>query len=190
MKKQILFIHSAGPQGHDEGSNGLVEYLLAILGNDYSIRHPLMPHPENPRYDAWKIKLKEELENSDHNLILIGHSLGASIILKYLSEENYSSDIEGLFLISTPYWKKKADGIDEFVLTKNFAFRLKKISPIYFYHSKEDQWVPFSHLVDYSKAVPHAIIRKLEGHEHEFGYGLPLLIEDIRQLEKRLSASL
>jgi predicted alpha/beta hydrolase family esterase len=186
MRKQILFIHSAGPQGPDEGSGGLVEYLVNILSYDYLVQHPLMPHTENPRYDAWKTKLKEELERMDQNLILIGHSLGASILLKYLSEEKYSNHIQGLFLISTPYWKKKAGGIDEFVLSENFASKLEKISPIYFYHSKDDEYVPFSHLGYYSKALPKAIIRKLEGHEHEFGYGLPKLIEDIKQLENAM----
>lgn len=189
MKKQILFIHSAGPQGSGEGSSGLIEYLSNALRDDYVIQHPVMPEPENPRYEGWKKKLKEELEIMEGDLILIGHSLGASVILKFLSEEKYSNHIEALFLVSTPFWKKKDSQIEEFVLQKNFELKLKDLLPIYFYHSKEDEWVPFSHLDIYSKALPQATIRVLEGHEHEFASGLPRLVEDIKQLKNRLSAS-
>lgn len=182
MKKQILFIHSAGPQEEGEGSSGLVSCLLNVLNNEYEIRHPLMPQPENPRYEGWKLKMKQELTNAKSDLILIGHSLGASIILKYLSEESYSNHINGLFLISTPYWGEKGGEMDEYALNKNFGSKLKNISPICFYHSKEDNYVPFAHLAYYSKALPQALVRVLNGQEHEFSYGLPQLVEDIHQL--------
>ena len=105
-----------------------------------------MPQPENPRYEGWKRKMKQELTNAESDLILIGHSLGASIILKYLSEESYSNHIKGLFLISTPYWGEKGGEMDEYALNKDFASALKEITHIYFYHSEEDNYVPFAHL--------------------------------------------
>jgi hypothetical protein len=36
--------------------------------------------------------------------ILIGHSLGGSFLLKYVSEEKIGKTIAGIFLIATPYW--------------------------------------------------------------------------------------
>src|SRR6478609_3767448 len=182
MKKQILFIHSAGPQEAGEGSSGLVDRLINALGNEYTIRHPLMPEPENPRYDAWKTKLGKEMSEMKGEIILIGHSLGGSVILKFLSEEKYSNTIAGLFLISTPYWKKKNWEIDEYVLKKDFAEKLTGLSHLFLYHSKEDEWVPFSHTQFYAKKLPNAVVRELPGQEHEFSYGLPQLIDDIKQL--------
>lgn len=183
MKKQILFIHSAGPQEAGEGSNGLVNYLLNELGNEYEIHHPLMPDPENPRYHAWKTKLGTKLSSLRNEVILIGHSLGGSVILKFLSEEKYSNSIKGLFLISTPYWKKKNWEIDEYVLDKDFAKKLTGLPHLFLYHSKEDEWVPFSHMQSYAKKLPNAVVRVLEGQEHEFSYGFPQLIEDIRSFQ-------
>ncbi|HEY5825186.1 MAG TPA: alpha/beta hydrolase [Cyclobacteriaceae bacterium] len=183
MKRQILFIHSAGPQETGEGSSGLVTYLLNELGDEFEIRHPLMPEPENPRYEAWKAKLDKELLALKGEVILIGHSLGGSVILKFLSEEKCSNTIAGLFLISTPYWKKKNWEIDEYVLQKDFAKNLTGLSHLFLYHSKEDQWVPFSHTQFYAKKLPNAVVRELQGQEHEFSYGLPQLIEDIKGLD-------
>jgi len=36
--------------------------------------------------------------------ILIGHSLGGSFLLKYVSEEKIAKTVAGIFLIATPYW--------------------------------------------------------------------------------------
>ncbi len=182
MKKHILFIHSAGPQQQGEGSSGLVTYLKNELGNDFEIHHPLMPDPENPRYDAWKKKLHKDLSTLQGEAILIGHSLGGSVILKYLSEEKYTASIKALFLVSTPYWGKTSWEMDEYVLGKDFAEKITPFSHLFLYHSKGDEWVPFSHLKLYATELPNAVIREIEGHEHEFSNGLLQLIEDIKQL--------
>ena len=54
IMKEILFIHSAGPQGHHEGSDYLVRYLIEALGPGYHVSHPVMPDPENPHYNDWR----------------------------------------------------------------------------------------------------------------------------------------
>jgi uncharacterized protein len=87
MKEEILFIHSAGPQGYHEGSNYLVSYLQNHLEPSYEIVLPEMPDPENPHYKEWKRTLNGVFDSVNDDLILIGHSLGASVLLKYLSEE-------------------------------------------------------------------------------------------------------
>jgi hypothetical protein len=42
MKKQILFIHSAGAQGPHEGSGDLVTFLQNALGPEYEVLYPQM----------------------------------------------------------------------------------------------------------------------------------------------------
>ncbi len=87
MKKQILFIHSAGAQGPHEGSGRLVAHLQKGLGPEYQVLYPIMPDPENPAYEPWKAQLEKELTALEGEAILVGHSLGGSVLLKYLSEE-------------------------------------------------------------------------------------------------------
>ncbi|MEW9674116.1 alpha/beta hydrolase [Ammoniphilus sp. 3BR4] len=98
MKKQILFIHGAGVQGLHQGSGDLAAYLQDGLGADYDLLYPIMPDSENPEYEPWKVHLKKELAAVHSEVILIGHSLGGAVLLKYLSEGTYQTSIAALFV--------------------------------------------------------------------------------------------
>lgn len=182
MAKKILFVHSAGSQGKNEGSDRLVAYVQATLGKEYGVVAPAMPEPENPRYLPWKNELEKQLASWEEELILIGHSLGGSVLLKYLSEENIGKPIKAMFLIAAPFWGAEDWQIEEFMLKPDFLTRLPPIHKLFLYHSKEDEWVPFSHIIRYAEKFPKARVRMLEGDEHEFYDGLPELIEDINNL--------
>src|SRR5690625_3080969 len=109
MKKQVLFIHSAGTQDSHQGSSNLLAYLKDSLGDEYNLLYPKMPHPENPEYKLWEFQLEKEFAALDGEVLLIGHSLGGSVLLKYLSEKAINRPIFGLFMIAAPYWGKDDD---------------------------------------------------------------------------------
>ena len=182
MKKEILFVHSAGPQGHHEGSDYLVRYLIDALGTGYRMWLPDMPDPENPHYVDWRARLKKELASIEDGLILVGHSLGASVLLKYLTEEKLQQPIAGLFLIGAVYWGKKDWEVKEYVLKRNFSARLPPIGRIFLYHSSDDEVVPISHVRYFANELPNATVREFEHCGHLFGRGLPELVEDIKRL--------
>jgi predicted alpha/beta hydrolase family esterase len=79
VKKQLLFVHSAGPQGQGQGSSYLLSTLQKVLGPAYDFRHPTMPKPDNPAYAPWKRRLEKELAALDDDAMLVGHSLGGSV---------------------------------------------------------------------------------------------------------------
>jgi predicted alpha/beta hydrolase family esterase len=141
-----------------------------------------MPDPDHPRYEAWKARAENELARLDDDAILIGHSLGGSVLLKCLSQGAHHESVAGLFLIAAPYWGKDEDWQLEWALPEDFASRLPPISQMFLYHSRNDQHVPFAHLGHYQKKLPRATARALAGHEHSFTGGLPELVEDIRGL--------
>lgn len=184
MKKHVIFIHSAGNQGPDQGSSGLAAYLLEALGEEHHLLFPNMPVPEIPEYAIWKAKLDEVLAALKGEVILIGHSLGGSVLIKYLSEEACDLSIAGLFMIAAPFWSK--DDWDwqstEYTLQENFVSNLPDIPKMYFYHSFNDYIVPLTHLGHYMEKLPGAAIRVLKGDEHFFTNGLPELADDIRSL--------
>ena len=181
-RKQVLFVHCGGSQGLHEGSYDLVAWLRLTLGPPYDVLYPKMPNPDQPGYAEWKQKLKEELALLNDGVILIGHSLGGSVILKYLSEEKISKKIDGLFLIGSPYLGKRNWKVDDYVLKDRFATHLPDISEIYLYHSRRDSVVPFKHLSYYADQLPFAHVRPVPGREHIFTAGLPVLVNDIRSL--------
>ncbi|HMG88486.1 MAG TPA: alpha/beta fold hydrolase [Chryseolinea sp.] len=182
MTKEILFVHSAGPQGHHEGSDYLVRYLIDALGPGYRIWLPDMPDPENPHYVNWKARLKKEFASIEDEVILVGHSLGASVLLKYLSEERLQQRVAGLFLIGAVYWGKKDWEVKEYVLKRNFSSKLPSMGRIFLYHSSDDEVVPISHVRYFANELPKATVREFEHRGHLFGRGLPELVEDIKGL--------
>ncbi|SET64086.1 hypothetical protein SAMN05216389_11832 [Oceanobacillus limi] len=183
MSTTVLFIHSAGPQGANQGSSNLIAYLEKALKHDFNFVYPNMPSPEQPAYLEWKKQVENELHSLTGEVILVGHSLGGSVLLKYLSEESYTAKITGLFVIAAPYW-----GMDEnwqlkdFVLQNDFEQHFKDVPQLFLYHSRDEEIVPFAHHLAYAKKLPQAQKRQLEGTQHLFHNGLPELLQDIKSL--------
>lgn len=181
MKRQILFMHSAGAQGPHQGSSDLVTSLQQSLGAQYDVLYPKMPNPERPSYEPWKQMLERELARLDGELILVGHSLGGSVLLKHISENAYRHSIAGLFLVATPYWGSDEEwSVEQFRLQENFQSKLARIPRIYLYHSRDDEFVPFEHARLYEEKLPRAVLRSFDDRGHVFGSGIPELVDDIR----------
>jgi uncharacterized protein len=179
MKKQVLFVHGAG--GYEE-DKGLVANLRDALGAAYDVWYPKMPDEDRPEYEAWKDRIARELTALDGEVILVGHSLGASILLKYLCEEKVEKPVAGIFLIAPPYWGAEDWEVSEYALRKNFASKLPKDLPTFFYHSRDDEWVPFVHLALYAEKLPQATIREFDGRGHQFNDDLSEVARDIKRL--------
>ena len=185
--KKILFAHSAGPQyGRGKGSYDLVLYLKSKLSGEFDILFPIIEKPGAPTYEKFKKMFASAFAKITDPVILIGHSLGASTLLKYLSEEKPPVSIAGLFLIATPHW---TSDMKEFELKTNFQASLKTIPAIFLYHSKNDTSVPFENLNFYKNAFKKATIRELPGKEHIFSKGLPALVSDILTFDKKGKAA-
>lgn len=183
--KQIFFAHSGGGQsGSGQGSFDFVSCLRKELSDKYEIHYPIIEDPEAPTYEMWKSLFSREFNKIENPVIFIGHSLGGSMLLKYLSEEKPNINISALFLVSTPLWGKNGWDVEDFVLKKDFELALKQISKVYLYHSKNDKIVPFEHLNFYRKAFPNALVRVLNGTEHAFPKGLPELVDDLKAIGK------
>jgi uncharacterized protein len=178
--QQVLFVHSAGPQGPGEGSSHMVAALREAPGAGYDLRYPIMPDPDDPAYAPWKSRVETEMAGLDDNALLLGHSLGGSVLLKCLSESKRKRAVPGLFLVATPFW---GPHMQEFMLQENFAAGLSEVRQIFLYHSRDDDTVPFAHLDRYARALPQATVLELDGYGHVFEQGCRELVEDMRQLQ-------
>ena len=178
---KILFLHSAGPQHGEEGSAKLLHYIREKLSADYQIIAPLMPGPDDPSYQSWKNALIEIFKIIDDGIILIGHSLGGSVLLKFLSEEQPQQKIKALYLVAVPFWGLEDWDVSEFQLADDFAKKLPAISNINIYHSKDDQIVSMNHAERYAVELSGAVYQELNGYGHVYWKGLPALITHIRE---------
>ncbi|PST84353.1 hypothetical protein C7T94_06460 [Pedobacter yulinensis] len=182
-KHTLLFAHSAGAQGPpDKGSYGLVAYMRTALEPAFDIRCPIVADPEKPTYDSWTQELTTAFSEIDGSVILVGHSLGGSVLLKFLSEHSLQQRVTGLFLIATPNWDDPDWDVEEYKLESDFAQKLPPVPAAFIYHSTDDPVVPFDHHLFYKTTLSHATVRQLPGNDHVFGAGLPVLIADLRSL--------
>lgn len=180
MTRTVLVIHGAGEPRRRSGQVYWEPLLRHSLGPGYVVRAPRMPEPEAPHYQPWANRIAE-LIAEDANPAVVGHSFGASVLLKYLAETAARPALAGVFLVATPFW---GPNLPEFALQPDFATQLRDLSPLYFYQSRDDDEVPREHLDRYRQALPHAVIRLLDGRGHEFDRpDFPELAADIRRLD-------
>lgn len=183
MKKQVLFIQGGG-EGAYEADSKLARSLQDVLGSEYNVLFPRMPEEESSGYESWKAQISKELAALNDELILVAHSVGSSILLKYLTEENVENSILGLFLIATPYWGTGGWQMDEFTLDEGYASKVLKEVPIFFYHSRDDTIVPFAHLTLHAEKLPQATIHEFDGRGHQFHNDLSEVAKEITDLSK------
>jgi hypothetical protein len=185
MARSVLVIHGAGEPRRRRGKVYWEPLLGDALGPGYLVKAPRMPRPANPQYWTWARRIAELMAGT-RKPILVGHSFGASVLLKYFSEAICRPAPAGLFLVATPFW---GSDFPEFELPPDFGMRLRDVSPLHFYHSRDDPEVPLEHLERYRHALPQAIVRVLDGRGHEFNQPeFPELAADIRRLASQRRA--
>lgn len=180
--KDVLFIQGAGEGAYDEDGK-LAASLQAALGSEYHVRYPKMPE-DAPEYPAWKAQILAELASMNGKPILVGHSFGGSLLVKTLVDApDETANVSALFLIASPYWGTEDWEAKEYELPENFAAQLPKDLPIFLYHSRDDEWVPFAHQAVYAEKMPQAKIRQFDGRGHQFNDDLSEVAADIASLQ-------
>ena len=178
--KQVLFIQGGGDGGHEADAK-LAASLQTSLGNEYEIKYPEIQPDESPDF-GWTQQIGKKISEIKGDVILVGHSFGASMILKYLSENSVDKKIDGIFLIATPFWSGNEDWQSALKLQANFADKLPGEVPIFFYHCQDDEEIPFSHFAQYKQKLTRAIFRVIKSGGHQLNNDLTLVAKDIKSL--------
>lgn len=181
MKKEILFIQGGGNGGYEADAK-LVSSLREALGTAYEVHYPEISSDETAPDFGWLNQIGKEISEIEGEVILAAHSFGASMLLKYLSENKIKKNIFGIFLISTPFWSGDEDWVQGLKLNENFANNLPKHVPVFLYHCKDDEEVPFEHLEIYVERLPQATVRKITHGGHQLNNNLSLIANDIKSI--------
>ncbi|HSK99569.1 MAG TPA: alpha/beta fold hydrolase [Rubrobacteraceae bacterium] len=181
MRKRVLFIQGGGEGAYEEDRK-LAASLQDELGAAYDVRCPKMPDEDSPEYGAWRDRISEELAAPEGEVFLVGHSLGGSILLKYLCEEGAAKSVAGLFLVAAPFWGVEDWEVDEYALRRDFASKLPAELPVFLYHGRDDDVVPLEHLALYAQKLPRANVRELDGRGHQLAGDLSEVARDIGRL--------
>jgi predicted alpha/beta hydrolase family esterase len=179
---QVLFLQGAGTGAYDEDAK-LAANLRERLGPGYDVRYPRMPDEDAPDYRPWARTIEKEVAAMGDGAVLVGHSLGASLLAKWLIERKSNQSFAGIFLIAGPFWGgDKNWQWQDAELPKDAGMRFPTQTPVYLYHGEEDEIVPFAHLGLYAALMPQAVARSLKGRNHQLNDDLSEVASDIKEL--------
>jgi predicted alpha/beta hydrolase family esterase len=152
------------------------------LGKGYKIIYPeILPDESAPDF-GWTQQIGKKISETESDIILVGHSFGASMILKYLSESSADKRLKGVFLVATPFWEGNEDWQMGLKLQADFADKLPGEVPVFFYHCQDDKEIPISHLAHYQQKLPKATFREIKSGGHQLNNDLTSVAKDIRSL--------
>jgi uncharacterized protein len=181
MRRRVLFVQGGGEGAHQVDAR-LVANLAKELGPDYELHYPLMPHEDTPDYSAWNRVLIESITLLGDGVIVVGHSVGATIVLRSLAEKGPKQPLAGVFLIAAPFIGEGGWQIEDSAAPKNIGAKVPDDVPIYLYHGRDDETVPFAHVDLYAAVIPQAVIRRLAGRDHQLNDNLSEVARDILAL--------
>jgi predicted alpha/beta hydrolase family esterase len=146
------------------------------------VRYPAMPNEGEPSYGAWRQCLLAELAGMSGGAVLVGHSLGGSILMKLVAEGAVRGSIAGIVLIAAPFWgKDNGWRWPEVELQPDADTRLPAGVPLHLYHGSADEIVPPAHLDFYAKAFPRGVVHRLDGRNHQ-------LNDDLSEVARAIEA--
>jgi predicted alpha/beta hydrolase family esterase len=182
MRRQLLFVQGGGAGAHDEWDSKLVASLTRELGPNFEIRYPRMPNEDDPRYTAWRATLEKELATLDDGAILVGHSVGATILINALAEAPSGRQLGAIFLIAAPFVGEGGWPSEDLKPPPDLGARLPTGVPIHIYHGLEDETAPPSHADLYARAIPQARVHRLPNRDHQ-------LNNDLREIAATIKSS-
>ena len=178
--RRVLFVQGGGANTHDAWDKRLVASLREALGPGYTVRYPRMPDEASPDPASWNQAIALELDRLGDGVILVGHSVGAAVLLDHLGGRERDRRVAGVFLIATPFIGE--EGWPSEALRPTMELALDDATPVFLYQGTRDDIVPISHLGMLAKALPGARIRRLEGRDHQLADDLSEVARDIRRL--------
>ncbi len=152
---------------------------LADIADVYT---PEMPNKQNAKYAEWKIWFGKIVPLMNDGVVLVGHSLGGIFLAKYLSEEILPTKIRATLLVAPPFNTATNHPLADFNLGEELHKLQDRGGEIVFYHSRDDQVVPYSNLEDYRRALPLARYVSFENRGHFNQESFLEIEEDLRKL--------
>ena len=111
--RQILFIQGGGGHDvHDTWDNKLLDSLNRELGEGYDVRYPRMPDEDDPRYAKWKPVIREELERLPDGSVVVGHSIGGTMLINVLETFGAASVQPLMALMTNERWQVREQAAD------------------------------------------------------------------------------
>lgn len=151
----------------------------------YKYVAPVLPKAADPIMDEWLAEIDKT--NPDESTILVGHSRGGVAILRWLERQPAGKRVRKVILVAVNSGRLNDKAVPNesnhgFYTEEGYDFEKIKTHCDEFvvFHSKDDQWVPFSHGEVNTKGLSAKFLQFSDyGH---FGKGvdkMPELLQEI-----------
>jgi len=158
------------------------ERLQENLGDSYQVLLPSMPNKTNARYSEWKLWFQHISSIFSDDCILVGHSLGAIFLVKYLSEETLPVTVKATILVAAPYDDEDTEDLTDFKLTGISENLTKTAGRLVFFNGHNDPVISQDDLKKYQLQLPSAEFNVLNAPDHFVREDFPELVRLIRAI--------
>ena len=147
----------------------------------FEVLAPELPFSGEPELFEWLKAMEEQVGRLGPDDIILGHSLGAVMALRYLEAAEMTGTPRALIMVAAPWTHKRADMRSFFMSEFDADVLMWKARDFIIVHSKDDELVPFDHAKNYKEILRGKLLaREGEGHYMEEKY--PVLLELIKKL--------
>lgn len=141
---------------------------------------PSFPNGDNAVFDEWVIYFEKLLPFFGDDVRLVGHSLGAMFLAKYLQEHTLRQKVRQLILVAAGYDDDSLEDLGSFSVSS--ATKLyESADEIHFFHSKDDPVVVYTELAKFQHDLPQAITHVFENRGHFNDTTFPEILELLKQ---------
>lgn len=153
--------------------------LQSDLGDNFQVVRLQMPNKINAKYEEWKIYFHRYLEVLGEDLILIGHSLGATFLVKFLTEETIKNKRSRVILVAAPFGEiKLGPSLGDFIFEKEASSDLK----ITLFASDNDKLIANDDVVKYQKMIKNLETKTLSDRGHFSQKDFPELVLHLKEV--------
>ncbi len=202
MNQQILFIHGGetfstheeylfwlknesqfDPDRAQKRARRWHRQLESVLPG-WTVLRPQMPNDVNAQYPEWEIYFKKVTPFLKNGVVVIGHSLGGTFLLKYLATHTLPVTVRSVYLVA-PSFGVPHTTFDVF----EDISKVTKHAPCTIYHSLDDSIVPFAESEGGVKRMPGARLVQFSDRGHFLSESFPELVSDLLQIKTTQSCA-
>ncbi len=135
---------------------------------------PDFPNKQNAQYEEWKLKFEKIIPFLTGEVALVGYSLGAMFLAKYLHAHPLGSPVDKIVLIAPCYDDESSEDLGSFKVLSATGLE-KSAREIHLFHSEDDPVSPFTELAKFQHDLPSAISHVFADRNHFFQPTFPEL---------------
>ena len=139
-----------------------------------------MPNKQNAKYEEWKITFEKIIPFLQNELILVGHSLGAIFLAKYLHENRLPVVAKKVILVAAPYNDESDESLGDFKLISAAGIE-QSAEEVHFFFSEDDPIVRIAERSKFIDDIPSATFHTLKDRGHFWQEEFPEIIELIKK---------